>query len=408
MNIYSMFVGCFILIFILDRECKSNLPPPPPLPPPPTIEDIKKKAASSIHSAESNTNKSSTVENTFNINTESCSIIDEFHTEDADSTKNESSINQEYEKFDVDPKILSNKDRYKPSSLLAQILNSTINQHKDVSSTLVLDRLYYGESETDTFNNPHIVKLEQSYNSLSDFNDSSSKNHFKFNDLNFSQQKNVQKNLREGSPASPQNDDLLNYKEGKAPLQGVPRSILKRVSSDICSANDLFLNSNFPIAGHPYISSQSSLIIQPPINVTPSNFDRSFLSEPCSSDLLNTYTPTTDKSSNLQTPLLQKQTKPEENHPLKVFSTQKMYANVIIPPPDLQPVIDRLALYVAKNGDEFEEGIKLKEDPRFDFLNNWNMYNKYYTQQKNVKKVEIQKQKEEGTYFDSLIIKKTI
>ena len=72
-------------------------------------------------------------------------------------------------------------------------------------------------------------------------------------------------------------------------------------------------------------------------------------------------------------------------------------SNEIVPPaPDLQPVIDRLALYVAKNGEEFEFGIKDKQDPRFDFLNPWNMYHPYYLQQKKTNLITLEEQRKEG------------
>ena len=57
---------------------------------------------------------------------------------------------------------------------------------------------------------------------------------------------------------------------------------------------------------------------------------------------------------------------------------------VIPPPPDLQPIVDKLAIYVAKNGPDFESIIKAKNDPRFEFLNPWNTHHGYY----NLKKQE--------------------
>ncbi|XP_067114039.1 splicing factor, suppressor of white-apricot homolog isoform X1 [Osmerus mordax] len=53
-------------------------------------------------------------------------------------------------------------------------------------------------------------------------------------------------------------------------------------------------------------------------------------------------------------------------------------AAIIPPPPDIQPVIDKLAEYVARNGDKFETSVRAKNDPRFDFLQSWNQYNTYY------------------------------
>uniref|UniRef100_A0A673ITV1 Splicing factor, suppressor of white-apricot homolog n=1 Tax=Sinocyclocheilus rhinocerous TaxID=307959 RepID=A0A673ITV1_9TELE len=53
-------------------------------------------------------------------------------------------------------------------------------------------------------------------------------------------------------------------------------------------------------------------------------------------------------------------------------------AAIIPPPPDIQPVIDKLAEYVARNGVKFESSVRAKNDPRFDFLQSWHQYNSYY------------------------------
>lgn len=58
-------------------------------------------------------------------------------------------------------------------------------------------------------------------------------------------------------------------------------------------------------------------------------------------------------------------------------------AVIIPPPPDIQPVIDKLAGYVARNGVKFETSVRAKNDPRFDFLQTWNQYNAYYEFKKN-------------------------
>ncbi|CDW55473.1 splicing factor, arginine:serine rich 8 [Trichuris trichiura] len=51
---------------------------------------------------------------------------------------------------------------------------------------------------------------------------------------------------------------------------------------------------------------------------------------------------------------------------------------VVPPPPDLQPTIDRLAEYVARNGREFENIVRTKRDPRFSFIMFDNPYYSYY------------------------------
>ncbi|XP_034048999.1 splicing factor, suppressor of white-apricot homolog isoform X2 [Thalassophryne amazonica] len=56
---------------------------------------------------------------------------------------------------------------------------------------------------------------------------------------------------------------------------------------------------------------------------------------------------------------------------------------IIPPPPDIQPVIDKLAEYVARNGLKFEASVRAKNDPRFEFLQSWHQYNTYYEFKKN-------------------------
>ncbi|XP_059105567.1 splicing factor, suppressor of white-apricot homolog isoform X5 [Peromyscus eremicus] len=51
---------------------------------------------------------------------------------------------------------------------------------------------------------------------------------------------------------------------------------------------------------------------------------------------------------------------------------------IIPPPPDIQPVIDKLAEYVARNGLKFETSVRAKNDQRFEFLQPWHQYNAYY------------------------------
>ena len=58
------------------------------------------------------------------------------------------------------------------------------------------------------------------------------------------------------------------------------------------------------------------------------------------------------------------------------------------PPPDIQPIIDKMANYVARNGLEFEVTVRNKNDPRFEFLQDWHTHHAYYLMKKNqIKKV---------------------
>ena len=56
----------------------------------------------------------------------------------------------------------------------------------------------------------------------------------------------------------------------------------------------------------------------------------------------------------------------------------------IPPPPDLQPVVDKTAYYVAKNDSCFETTVIKKhcDDPKFSFLNPWDQYHSYYQAKK--------------------------
>ncbi|XP_056633487.1 splicing factor, suppressor of white-apricot homolog isoform X1 [Diorhabda sublineata] len=49
-----------------------------------------------------------------------------------------------------------------------------------------------------------------------------------------------------------------------------------------------------------------------------------------------------------------------------------------VPTDETKIVIDKMALYVSKNGEQFEEIVKTKNDPRFDFLHNTHIFYKYY------------------------------
>ncbi|KAJ8312289.1 hypothetical protein KUTeg_009662 [Tegillarca granosa] len=68
---------------------------------------------------------------------------------------------------------------------------------------------------------------------------------------------------------------------------------------------------------------------------------------------------------------------------------------IVPPPPDIQPIIDRMAMYVAKNGEEFEIVVKSKRDTRFDFLHSWHTHFPYYNFKKNLELKEIQRLKKQ-------------
>ena len=54
------------------------------------------------------------------------------------------------------------------------------------------------------------------------------------------------------------------------------------------------------------------------------------------------------------------------------------------PPPDIQPIIDKLAEYIAKHGHAFEDTVKRNGDPRLQFINSNHEYYKYFMLRKNL------------------------
>ncbi|CAH0758372.1 unnamed protein product [Diatraea saccharalis] len=59
-------------------------------------------------------------------------------------------------------------------------------------------------------------------------------------------------------------------------------------------------------------------------------------------------------------------------------STESKLPAILVPPEDVQVVIDKMAAYVARNGDEFAEIVRAKNDPRFTFLEPAHEYHPYY------------------------------
>jgi len=52
------------------------------------------------------------------------------------------------------------------------------------------------------------------------------------------------------------------------------------------------------------------------------------------------------------------------------------------PPPDVELIIEKLAQYVAKNGEEFEQTVRKRDEERFGFLNPGNIYHAHYIRRK--------------------------
>ena len=94
----------------------------------------------------------------------------------------------------------------------------------------------------------------------------------------------------------------------------------------------------------------------------------------------------------LQEELLEEEKPPSVQNPPVMGPS--LEPKVIPPPPDIQPIIDRMAMYVAKNGVEFEIVVRSKNDQRFEFLQPWHSYFRYYNSKKKIFIEEVLKERE--------------
>jgi len=88
--------------------------------------------------------------------------------------------------------------------------------------------------------------------------------------------------------------------------------------------------------------------------------------------------PPGDSFSSVEKPFLSN----NDDDPQQQQHQQQYFDHIVPPPPDLKSVVDKLAEYVARNGEVFEEQIKHKNDPRFEFLSANNIYFPYYLYRK--------------------------
>ncbi|XP_075983557.1 suppressor of white-apricot isoform X4 [Anticarsia gemmatalis] len=91
-------------------------------------------------------------------------------------------------------------------------------------------------------------------------------------------------------------------------------------------------------------------------------------------------------------------------------STDSKEPAIATPPDDVQIVIDKMAAYVARNGDEFADIVRAKNDPRFTFLEPENVYHPYYRRLMQQKRGDVngkeKKKKSSGMSPVSFSIKK--
>lgn len=62
-----------------------------------------------------------------------------------------------------------------------------------------------------------------------------------------------------------------------------------------------------------------------------------------------------------------------------ILKDDGLIPGMLYPPPDLRVIVDKTASYVLKNGKDFEDILRAKNDKRFSFLQYKDPYYKYYT-----------------------------
>ncbi|CAG8515462.1 2051_t:CDS:2 [Funneliformis caledonium] len=85
---------------------------------------------------------------------------------------------------------------------------------------------------------------------------------------------------------------------------------------------------------------------------------------------------TSSVSSHESIPSHNHNTTPRPSRPPQPFGP------IVVPPPDLKVIVDKMSAYVAKNGQSLEAKVREKhiDDPRFSFLLPWNEFHPYYKQ----------------------------
>ena len=78
------------------------------------------------------------------------------------------------------------------------------------------------------------------------------------------------------------------------------------------------------------------------------------------------------------------------------------------PPPDIQPIVDKTAEYVARNSDGFERTVLEKHcgDSRFSFLNPWDQYHAYYQMKKQQFLEKVTAENKENSLKEKLNVQK--
>ncbi|XP_050442175.1 splicing factor, suppressor of white-apricot homolog isoform X2 [Adelges cooleyi] len=103
---------------------------------------------------------------------------------------------------------------------------------------------------------------------------------------------------------------------------------------------------------------------------------KKLVSQSASNALSNS--PESDDVNNVDESTLKEENKIEHDGVNAV--QQNVTSGVDVPPSDLQIIIDKMASYVTKNGKQFEETARKRQDPRLKFLEPDDCFNAYYLQ----------------------------
>ena len=124
-------------------------------------------------------------------------------------------------------------------------------------------------------------------------------------------------------------------------------------------------------------TSKSSALILPTLP--------SFLSNSSYSQLVESLKPKIPTETESGEKMPNKDNSVNESGNIEYESKRTVYRGFSLlppPPPELDLIIDKLAQYVAKNGEEFESTVRKRGEDRFEFLNPGNIHHAHYIRKK--------------------------
>lgn len=375
--VWQYLLNNFILLFFVERE-KPSLPPPPPPPPAPSLMEIAQNP---------------TTESTKGIQL----ATTERHDHDSpESTGNSASVDRQPPSLSHATDVLKDRpesyrgryeQRYRPSQMLSEILKSrepAFDKNPEACNSPIRGNVEdaYSLKQDNHWNERRGYDSPIGYDSPRNSSPPSRRDYESPPRRKYCDSPG-RKDYYSGSPRREDRVDssMVDYEDRvDSPMENYHRDTQYNRGYDSSDPANHYKTHN--LGKSPFSKLSDSLEMLQKQEVIPT------------SDSCPATVPFLKLSESLK--MLQRQEVILTSGPVSAVIPPGGPKELVDPNPDLKLVIDRLASYVARNGEEFELGIKEKGDARFDFLNPWNMYHVYYKQAKQKFIEQFQKEKKEG------------